>query len=198
MHNRPFAESCEQNKEPILNVLKQIFIRDGDLLEIGSGTGQHALFFSEQLPHLTWQPTDMEDQIAGMKLWLCDASHDRMKEPKILDVSQKDWLIDPVDYAFTANTIHIVSWAKVISMFEGMGKVLKPDGLFANYGPFNYGGQFTSESNARFDQWLKARDPESGVRNFEDLETLAKENGMELFKDFEMPANNRTLVWKKI
>ncbi len=194
---KPFAESCEQNKQPILKVLKEVFNKQGNLLEIGSGTGQHAVYFSEHLPHLLWQPTEMEDQIAGMKLWMQDVQHYRIKKPEILNVCDDNWFYDEMDYIFTANTTHIISWSTVLSMFKGIGKVLKQGGLFAQYGPFNYGGEFTSESNASFDQWLKDRDPVSGIRNFEDLVLLAKESNMILHADYEMPANNRILVWRK-
>jgi hypothetical protein len=197
LDKKPFAESCEQNKQPILGALKEIFNEQGTLLEIGSGTGQHAVYFSEHLPHLLWQPTEMEDQIAGMKLWLQDAQHNRIKKPDVLNVDSESWPYSEMDYVFTANTTHIVSWPCVQSMFKGIAKVLKQGGLFAQYGPFNYDGEFTSESNKSFDQWLKGRDPASGIRNFEDLALLAKENNMVLYSDYEMPANNRILVWQK-
>ena len=194
---KPFAESCEQNKQVILEVLRQVFVAPGEVLEIGSGTGQHAVYFTEQLPHLHWQPSDCADQIHGMKLWFDEVTHQRIKQPLVLDVNQA-WPAQMFDYAFTANTLHIVSWPEVQAMFAGVGCVLKPDGLWAQYGPFNYGGQFTSESNARFDVWLKNRDPRSGIRNFEDLALLARQHGMVLHADHEMPVNNRTLVWQKI
>jgi len=197
MNKKPFAESCEQNKLPILEALKEIFNKQGDLLEVGSGTGQHAVYFSEYFPHLSWQPTDVEEQIEGIKLWLQDVPHNRIKEPEVLNVSSENWPYENMDYVFTANTIHIISWPNVQSMFKGVAKALKQGGLFAQYGPFNYSGKYTSESNARFDQWLKDRDPVSGIRNFEDLALLPKENNMMLFADYEMPANNRILVWQK-
>ena len=196
MH-RPYAESCDENKQPILEVIKQVFCNSGKLLEIGSGTGQHAVYFSEHLAHLIWQPTEMEDQIAGIKLWMQDADHERIQPPQVLDVSNECWPFNDMDYAFTANTAHIVSWPQVVAMFKGIGTALKSGGQFALYGPFNYNGQYTSESNARFDAWLKGRDPESGIRNFQDLEQLAADNGMVLINDYEMPANNRILVWQK-
>jgi SAM-dependent methyltransferase len=198
MSYRPYAESCDQNKKPILRVLKEIFTEAGQVLEVGSGTGQHAVFFTEHLPYLCWQPTDMADQLAGIEMWRQEAQHDRIQPPAKLDVSLLQWPFENFDYVFTANTTHIVSWPKVQSMFRGIGCALKTGGLFAQYGPFNYGGRYTSDSNARFDQWLKSRDIESGIRNFEDLCQLAEENGMALHADYEMPANNRILAWKKI
>lgn len=196
---RPYAESCEQNQQVILDVLQQVFTEPGRVLEIGSGTGQHAVFFTKHLPHLSWQPTDIISQLEGIRLWMEDADHDRIQPPQELDLSNTGWLFGPgLDYAFTANTTHIVSWPLVQSMFRGIAESLKPGGRFAQYGPFNYGGQYTSESNARFDDWLKARDLNSGIRNFEDLQTLAQSHGLKLLDDYAMPANNRILVWTKV
>ncbi len=197
MMQRPYAESCDENKQVILGVIKTIFSDPGKLLEIGSGTGQHAVYFTEKLPHISWQPSDIKDQMAGIKLWVQDADHDRIQSPVVLDVSDESWPFENMDYVFTANTTHIVSWTHVTGMFKGVGKVLKSGGKFAQYGPFNYNNEYTSESNASFDQWLKERDAASGIRNFQDLEKLAGDNGMSLFKDYEMPANNRILVWQK-
>ena len=197
MNNKPFAESCEQNKQPILQVLAEIFSQPGLVFEIGSGTGQHAVFFSEQLPHLNWQPSDLADQLPGMQLWFEEANNERILQPLELDVNAESWPVRDADYVFTANTLHIVSWTEVQAMFAGVGQLLKSGGLFAQYGPFNYAGQFTSDSNARFDIWLKQRNPLSGIRNFEDLAELAGKHGMQLLADYEMPVNNRTLVWQK-
>ena len=194
---KPFAESSEQNKQPILQVLTEIFTEKGIVLEIGSGTGQHTVFFAEQLPHLRWQPSDLEDQIVGMSLWFAEVDHGRIHSPVALDVKSSTWPVTEAKYVFTANTLHIVSWPEVQAMFAGVGKLLGSGGLFAQYGPFNYGGEYTSESNARFDVWLKARDPNSGIRNFEDVELLAKQHGMQLLADYDMPVNNRVLVWEK-
>ena len=197
MLNKPFAESCEQNKQSILDVLKKVFIEPGKVLEIGSGTGQHAIFFTEQLSYLQWFPTDIEESLPAIRLWIKDAGHDRIKMPVILDVNIEIWPFRNMDYVFTANTAHIVSWPEVKSMFRGVSQVLKSGGIFCQYGPFNYNGQYTSPSNEGFDQWLKNRDPNSGIRHFEDMVLLAKENNMILYTDFEMPANNRILAWQK-
>ena len=198
MLNKPFAESCEQNKQVILNVLKEVFAEPGTVFEIGSGTGQHAVYFTEHMPHLYWQPSDLPDQIPGMCMWIGEVEHNRIHAPHELDVTAAEWPVVLADYVFTANTTHIVSWEKVQDMFAGIGRMLRTGGVFAQYGPFNYGGRFTSESNARFDQWLKDRDPQSGIRNFEDLQRLAEQHGLKLYADYEMPANNRTLVWRKV
>ena len=197
MMQRPYAESCDQNKQVIFDVIKEEFSNPGDLLEIGSGTGQHAVYFSEHLLHINWQTSEVEDQLAGIKLWMQDVNHNRMRSPIVIDVIDELWPSKEMDYVFTANTAQIISWPHVLGMFKGVGKVLKPGGKFVQYGPFNYNGEYTSASNAQFDVWLKQRDPNSGIRNFQDIEKLAAENGMSLYQDYEMPANNRILVWQK-
>jgi len=195
--NKPSAPSCEQNQQVILDVLKTLFTNAGEVLEIGSGTGQHAVFFSEHLPHLNWQPSDLEAEHAGMKLWLQEVEHDRINAPLMLDVDMPQWAVAKKDYIFTANTTHIISTVQAEKMLKHVGACLKSGGLFAQYGPFNYNGKYTSESNANFDVWLKQRNPLSCIKHFESVEKLAQENSMGLFKDIEMPANNRILVWQK-
>ncbi len=197
MQHKPFAESCAQNQQVILDVLTTLFTEPGQVLEIGSGTGQHAVFFSQHLPHLQWQPSDLVDQHAGMKMWLQEVQHDRIAAPLEIDVDHGPWPLHEVDYVFTANTTHIISSAQVENMFRHVASCLKTGGLFAQYGPFNYNGQYTSESNARFDLWLKQRDPNSCIKHFETLQQLAESNNMQLLRDVEMPANNRILVWRK-
>ena len=197
MH-KPVAPSCDENWQPILQCIKGLFTEPETLLEIGSGTGQHAVYLCPHLPHLRWQPSDLADQIEGMEQWFKDAELPQILSPKTLDVSEENWLDDPVAYVFTANTTHIMSWQKVQHMFAGIGRHLKSGGLFAQYGPFNYNGEYTSPSNARFDDWLKQRDPQSGIRHFEDLAQLARENSLILHSDNEMPQNNRILVWQKL
>ncbi len=194
---KPFAESCAQNQQVILDVLKTLFIEPGEVLEIGSGTGQHAVFFTEHLRHLNWQLSDLETEHAGMKMWLDEVEHNRIKSPLVLDVDMPEWLLNNKDYIFTANTTHIISNLQAEKMFKHVGECLKSAGLFAQYGPFNYHGSYTSESNKNFDVWLKQRNPESCIKHFEQIESYAKANGMTLFKDIEMPANNRVLVWVK-
>ena len=193
---KPFAESCEQNKLPILEVLRTEFAHATRVLEIGSGTGQHAVFFAAQLPHLDWQTSDVRDYHSGIKAWIDEARLPNIHAPLDLDVSDA-WPRASYDGVFSANTVHIMAWAEVEATFAGVGTVLEGGGRFCLYGPFNYGGKFTSDSNARFDQWLKARDARSGVRDFEALDRLARAAGMELTNDYAMPANNRTLVWRK-
>lgn len=194
---KPFAESSEQNKAPILDVLKRHFKNTSSVLEIGSGTGQHAVFYAEHFPDLIWYASDQADYLNGIQLWINDAKVKNINGPLLLDVNQSSWPVKQVDGVFSANTVHIMSWHSVQNMFLGIGEILTSDGIFCLYGPFNYNGKFTSESNERFDHWLKQRDSLSGIRDFEALQNLAKTAGMTLLEDNEMPANNRLLVWKK-
>jgi len=195
---KPFAEACERNQQPILEVIQPLLENKNNLLEIGSGTGQHAVFFAEKMPHITWQTADILENHQGIHLWLEDASLPNVLPPIELDAFTFDWHEKTYDAVFTANTAHIMPWSAVELMITGVGKTLKTGGLFIIYGPFNYNGQFTSESNARFEQWLKNADPERGIRDFEAIEKLANVNGMQLLNDYEMPANNRILVWEKV
>jgi len=194
--DKPFSESCVQNREPILSVLRTCFADRRHVLEIGSGTGQHAVYFGAGLPHLRWQTADVSEHHAGIRQWLDEAALPNVLPPLTLDVSQAGWRSGRYDAVFSANTLHIMSWREVERFFAGVGAVLEPGGVLAVYGPFNYGGRYTSESNARFDAWLKARNPASGVRDFEAVDALAHAQGLVLQQDIAMPANNRTLVWR--
>jgi len=194
---KPYAESCDINQGPILEILREIFADRKHVLEIASGTGQHAVHFGRALPHLTWQTSELEQNHAGILMWLDEAQLPNVRAPLVIDANNAAWPVTRVDAIFNANTVHIMSWPEVELLFAGIGRVLAAGGLLCLYGPFNYGGKFTSESNARFDEWLKSRDPKSGVRDFEALNLLAEAQGMVLCKDIEMPINNRTLVWQR-
>ena len=198
MSMKPYSQSCDDNKAPILAVLCEVFADTDTVLEIGSGTGQHAVYFAKHLPHLVWQASDVVENLAGIRMWLDEAALPNVLSPMMLDAADERWPIAKADAVFSANTAHIMAWSQVEQMFAGIGDVLRVNGVLALYGPFNYGGAYTSESNARFDAWLKARDPLSGVRDFEALNALALAQGMSLLKDYAMPANNRTLVWRKV
>ena len=197
MSDKPYSESCEQNRAPILAILREVFADRRHVLEIGSGTGQHAVYFGAALAHVRWQTADVSEYHPGIHAWLAEAALPNVVSPLALDVNQTGWHSGRYDAVFSANTLHIMSWPEVEKCFEGVGQVLEPGGVLAVYGPFNYHGQFTSESNARFDQWLKARDPASGVRDFEAVDALACKQGLTLVQDYAMPANNRMLVWVK-
>lgn len=194
---KPYSEACERNRDPILGVLRGAFADAKTVLEIGSGTGQHAVYFAAALPQLVWQTADLPENHAGILMWLEGAALPNLRPPLALDLTRPDWPDGPVDAAFTANTLHIVSWTLVQRMFEGVARLLRPGGVFCVYGPFNYAGRYTSDSNARFDAMLRARDPDSGIRSFEDVSALATGVGLQLETDHPMPANNRTLVWRK-
>lgn len=194
---KPCSESSIQNQEPIYLVLKKLFSDKNHVLEIGSGTGQHAIYFAKRMPHLIWQTSDQNQYLNGIKLWLADAALDNTPAPIELDVSNNDWPDISVDAIFSANAVHIMSWNNVIDYFDNSTKCLKSGGLFILYGPFNYNGEYTSKSNSRFDQWLKQSNPDSGVRDFEALNKLASKAGLILKNDVEMPANNKILCWQK-
>jgi len=198
LSNKPFSESCVQNRDPILTVLREAFAERNNVLEIGSGTGQHAVDFGAALPYLRWQTADVRPHHTGIQMWLNDAALPNVLPPIELDVNQQDWRHGRYDAVFSANTLHIMGWDSVEQFFAGIGAVLEPGGVLVIYGPFNYNGAFTSESNARFDIWLKSRDPASGVRDFEAVDALARAQGLSLQQDIAMPANNRTLVWKRM
>jgi len=194
---KPYSESCEQNRAPILDVLRTELADRSRLLEIGSGTGQHAVYFAPTFPQLLWQTSDVGTAHAGIQAWLNEAALENVLPPLALDVRRNAWPTQSYDAVYSANTAHIMAWPDVECLFAGVGEVLEPGGVFCLYGPFNYQGRYTSDSNVRFDAWLKARDPASGIRDFEALQVLAEKAGMRLKADYEMPANNRTLVWSK-
>ena len=197
MKNKPYADSCDQNRDAILNIIQPLLLNSKSVLEIGSGTGQHAAYFSERLPHLIWNSSDRVENIEGIKLWLSENNTKKSPPPVELDVTQETWPEISFDTVFTANTCHIMNQQSVEIMFKHIGDLLPDDGQLIIYGPFNYHQQYTSLSNQQFDQWLKLRNPESSIRNFEELNNLAKKAEMTLVADYEMPANNRILHWKK-
>lgn len=192
---RPFAESCVENRAPIMAVLRPRLAGRSSLLEIGSGTGQHAVYFGPELGHLHWQTSDRVENHPGIRAWLAQADLANVLPPLALDVLHDPWPEGPYDAVFSANTAHIMPTAAVEAMFAGVGRVLAPTGLFLLYGPFSYDGRHTAPSNAQFDDWLKARDPAMGVRDVAWLSELAFGAGLVLAEDLEMPVNNRTLVW---
>ena len=198
---RPFAQSCENNQAPILEVLQTAFADRRHVLEIGSGPGQHSVYFAPRLPHLVWQTSELPALHAGIAAWHADFPAPNLRLPVALDLSCSSWPQTEdgaFDAVFTSNTLHIVAWPLVQQLFALLGQHLPAGGVFAVYGPFNYGGSFTSESNRAFDAWLKGRDAASGIRDFEAVLALAAQHGLQLQVDHAMPANNRTLVFQKI
>ncbi|MGD8207527.1 MAG: DUF938 domain-containing protein [Thiohalocapsa sp.] len=194
---KPFAAACEENKGPILAVLEGLFRNVTSVLEIGSGTGQHAVHFAAALPHLTWQCSDVAAYLPGIRAWLTDAASTNLPEPLLLDVDGV-WPSGTYDAAFSANTAHIMSLPQIERLFSGVGRLLPPRGPFALYGPFSDGGHHNSPSNEAFDRMLRRRDPRSGVRDLDDLRRFAAEADLVLEEDVTMPVNNRILIWRRI
>lgn len=196
---KPYADACDRNGGPILAVLERHFADRRHVLEIGTGTGQHAVRFARALGQLIWQTSDLEANLPGIHLWLAQARLPNLPPPLVLDVCGK-WPSGPsarFDAVFTANTLHIMSWEAVQCLFAALPAVLSENGVLAVYGPFNYDGAFTSPSNAAFDAWLKQRSAQSGIRDFEAVDRLARSIGLQLLEDHPMPANNRTVVWRR-
>lgn len=192
-----YSAACERNREPILAVLREVLANARNVLEIGSGTGQHAVYFGANLRHLVWQTSDLPENHASILAWLDEERPPNVLPPIHLDVDSDAWPVGPFDAVFSANTCHIMAWAHVEAMFAGIGRVLKQGGVLCIYGPFNYNGKFTSDSNALFDMSLKAQGEHMGIRDFEAVDRLAREQGMVLAADHAMPANNRLLVWRR-
>lgn len=198
--DKPFSQACENNKQFILSVLEDVFIKPCNLVEIGSGTGQHALFFAQHLPHIIWQPTDREENLKGIQQWISDAKHsdkNNLKDPVKLDVQDTPWPFPELEAVFTANTLHIMSWEEVEILFSRLKDYLLPDANFCCYGPFNKNGAYTSKSNEQFDLWLKQRNKLSGIRHIEDLIALAENSNIKLIDEVSMPANNKCLIFQK-
>lgn len=194
----PFSQSCENNKAPILNELRRIFTDRESVLEIGSGTGQHACWFAGRLPQLRWQPSDIPANLP-VTLPRCEAyTGDNLALPIPLDVSARPWRVARIPGAlFSANSLHIMPWESVVDLFAELGDRAEHGTVLVVYGPFNYGGDYTSPSNARFDQWLASQSPFSAIRDFEQVTDLAAQAGFALLEDNPMPANNRLLVWRR-
>jgi len=192
-----FSEACERNKDPILEQLSRLFSDRHSVLEIGSGSGQHAAYLAQSLAHLRWQPSEVAGGINDLAHNLSSRPLINLCPPICLDVNASRWPEIQVDAVFSANTLHIIGWAEVECFFAGVGRLLGSGGKLVVYGPFRYQGAYTSESNAQFDCWLQQRDSRSGIRDFEALERLASAQGFCLQADIAMPANNQLLVWQK-
>ena len=193
----PFSAACERNKDPILEILRTRFADRTQVLEIGSGTGQHAVHFARALAHLTWHPTEQLAYLSDLTERVKLEGSQNLRAPTQLDVRQSVWPLRSVDAVFTANTLHIMSWPEVTALYKGVGSVLAPAGIFCVYGPFRYDGRYTSESNREFDRMLQERDPNSGLRDIQAVTMLALEYGMRLDEDHDLPANNRLVVFTK-
>lgn len=193
---KPFSAACERNREPILAVLRTQLAQCRSVLEVGSGTGQHAVHFAAALPQLVWQTSDRPEYLGGIRAWLAEAALPNTPPPLTLDVGG-EWPAKTYDAVFTANTLHIMGWVEVQHFFARLPEVLAPAARLLVYGPFNYGGHFTSDSNAAFDADLRARGAHMGIRDFEAVNALAQGIGLQLLEDLALPANNRCLVWQR-
>ena len=196
MNDLPFSDACERNKEPILGVLQQVCPAQGLILEIGSCTGQHVVFFAAAFPGLTWLPSDRKEYLAGLSGRILQQAGSNVLDAVELDVNET-WPALQVHAVYSSNTAHIMDWACVCAMFAGIGSILLPNGPFCLYGPFNRNGQFTSKSNEEFDRGLRIRDPAMGIRDLEALESLGHDHQLELTQQFQLPANNSLLVFRK-
>lgn len=194
---KPYSVACERNQDFILTVLRDAFARAHRVLEIGSGTGQHAVHFARHLPQLVWQTSDLQENHPAIRLWLTESALTNILPPIALDANDAHWPPLQVDAAFSANSLHIMSWQSVCNLFGKLGLLLPHGAPLCIYGPFNYRGDFTSTSNARFDVMLRSQDPESGIRDFEKVCELARLNGFSLLSDHAMPANNRILEFRR-
>jgi len=192
------SAACERNKIPILRVIAPELAHCATVLEIGSGTGQHALYFSAQLRDVIWQPSDTAEYLETLHERLAHEGGANLRAPLELDVRNHPWPLARADGIFSANTLHIMSWASVQDFFRGVGNVLDTGGVLCIYGPFRYAGCYTSDSNAAFDEFLRSRDPQSGIRDFEEVDRLAGAQGLRLTADHAMPANNQTLIWRRV
>ncbi|UGB37809.1 DUF938 domain-containing protein [Frateuria soli] len=195
--DKPFAPACERNREPILGVLREVFAQCTRVLEIGSGTGQHAVHFAAAMPWLDWQCSDRAEYLPGIRAWLDEAGLPNTPAPIELDVAGH-WPSARYDAVFSANTLHIMGWAEVGQLFAHLSAITTDDAVLAIYGPFNRDGHFTSDSNAAFDRSLKLRDPRMGLRDAEAVDALAGTAGFVLLEDRAMPANNRCRVWRRL
>jgi cyclopropane fatty-acyl-phospholipid synthase-like methyltransferase len=196
MSDKPYSPASERNREPILAVLRRWFADRQRVLEIGSGTGQHAVHFATAMPHLVWQSSDRAENLPGIRNWLDEAALPNTPSPLEFDVTG-DWPSDRYDAIFSANTLHIMSWPEVEQLFAKLPAVTTADACLAIYGPFNIEGQFTSDSNASFDRDLKMRGVHMGIRDVAAVDALAAAAGFDLVEDIAMPANNRLRYWKR-
>lgn len=195
MTNKPHAPATERNREPILAVLREAFANRRSVLEVGSGTGEHAVHFAAALPHLVWQCSDREENLDGIRAWLDEAGRPNTPAPLRLDVARDAWPDRQFDAAFSANSLHIMGWTEVEAMFAGLGKVLTPGATLAIYGPFRVAGQHTSDSNAAFDESLQTQAAHMGVRDLEAVDALARGIGLHQKQVHQLPANNLCVVW---
>lgn len=191
------SPSAERNKEPILNVLKQELASEQLVLEIGSGTGQHACHFANALPHIQWQPTELAENIPTINSWLDEQELSNVLPPIVLDINHHPWPVKKADACFTCNTFHIVGEQSVLSTLKGCSEVLGNKGKLIVYGPFRINGKHTSASNEDFNGWLREQDPKSGILDLNELDKVAISHEFKPCRKIVMPANNYMIVWER-
>ena len=191
-----FSDACERNKIPILKVLNEE-LDSGTVLEIGSGTGQHSVFFSKEIPSIKWYPSDTISNFESLNAFVTNYQNNNLQTPFVIDITQDQWIDFKVDYVFTSNTFHIINNALLTYFFYQCSKVMKSNGKLIIYGPFKFDNQFNSPSNQTFDELLKESDSFSGLKNFEEIVSIALKFDFKFSKKYEMPANNNILVFKK-
>ena len=199
--NKPFVQACENNKYAIADALQHYLRNVENMLEIGSGTGQHIAYFAERFPEVFWQPSDLAINHAGISAWTAVAGVSNVGAPIELDISAPQWPqlpVVPISATYLSNVVHIIESSLIDQLFNLLARALQANGLVFMYGPFNYGGRFTSEGNRRLDAWLKAQHEDFGVRDFESVDQLARAHGLSLLDDLTMPANNRLLIWRAV
>ena len=197
MTSRPFASSADRNGGAIVHLVGLEFPAAAAILEIGSGTGQHAIRIGRDLPHLSWQPSDIEENLAGIRAWVDHAGLPNVCRPLEVDVLHAPRPGAAYDGVFSANTAHIMHEDAVRAMFDLSGNVLRAGGRLVLYGPMRRNGGYNTESNAAFDRSLQQRDPGMGIRDLEWLDELAAGQGMHRVRLYSMPANNHVAVWAR-
>lgn len=192
-----FSPAAERNRTPVLAELQMLLRGDETVLEVGSGSGQHAVHFATAMCGLQWIASDIAELLPGLVKNLNPYVGKAIRSPVLLDLGNNHWHVGVtgVDVIYSANTLHIVSWPEVVSLFEGVAKLCKPGSKLIIYGPFRYNQSYTSNGNAEFDAWLRQRNYTSGIRDFEKVNDLAEKVGLTLVADINMPANNQLLVW---
>ena len=193
----PYSQASENNKLPILSILQRYFHSVSSVLEIGSGTAQHGEFFAEHFPDISWQCSDIPENLKTTQQRIVAKGLQNLPTAIQLNVDEKKWGCATYDCVFTANSLHIMAYDSVVNFFKGLPQCLKPNALVLLYGPFKYAGEFTTESNAKFDIWLKQQNPICGVRDFERVLELAEGAGLSFLEDNPMPANNQLLVFRQ-
>lgn len=195
---RIVAPSAERNKGPILDVLKRVLPMRAFVVEIGSGTGQHAIHFAKAMPMITWQPTDFDAEYReSVKQWTAVEKVDNILPPLALDVRQRPWPVAPADAVVSINMVHVAPWSATTALFEGAADIVRPGGIVFLYGPYTRGGVHTAPSNAQFDASLRAHDPKWGIRDVDDVTNVAERTGFERREIVQMPANNLSLIFDR-